>query len=251
MPKSTNVGCNPVKKDIDLRLAAFGERITALTDPFGSIAKASKALNIPANTLSRLRRGENEPTPGVLLALAEGLHVSMDYLLGLSDEPLAVPTKHGSPLADPHAFERVPRLDVRAAAGAGSINHMFSVDGELAFPHWMLQKLAPPGAKLSFLRAKGDSMEPTIVDGALLLVADSNGDLRLPDRPPKPRNWNAPDIYVFLQGDDLRVKRLRKAKQGAIFVMSDNPAYEPEVLLKDDLKRFKICGRVIWWDNRL
>lgn len=233
-------------------MVEFGERITALTDPLGSIAKASKELKIPANTLSRLRRGENEPTPGVLLALADGLHVSMDYLLGLSDEPLALPPKVGRPQADPLAFERVPRLDVRAAAGAGSINHMFAIDGELPFPHWMLQKLAPPGAKLSFLRAKGDSMEPTIVDGALLLVADSNGDLRVPDRPPKPKNRSdVQDIYVFLQGDDLRVKRLRKSKQGAIFIMSDNPAYEPEVLLKDDLKRFKLCGRVIWWDNRL
>ncbi|MBU3890090.1 S24 family peptidase [Methylosinus sp. KRF6] len=241
-----------MKKSSDPRLSDFAERITALTDPFGSIAKASKALNIPANTLSRLRRGENEPTPGVLLDLVEGLRVSMDYLLGLSDEPTALAPKIGRPLADPVAFERIPRLDVRAAAGAGSINHMFAVDGELAFPHWMLQKLAPPGAKLSFLRAKGDSMEPTIVDGALLLVAETNGDFRLPDRPPKPKHGSgAQDIYVFLQGDDLRVKRLRKAKHGAIFVMSDNQDYEPELLLKVDLKRLKICGRVVWWDNRL
>jgi phage repressor protein C with HTH and peptisase S24 domain len=44
---------------------------------------------------------------------------------------------------------------------------------------------------------------------------------------------------------------LRRLASGEILIMSDNGAYEPELLRGAELKRFKIVGRVIWWDNRL
>lgn len=55
---------------------------------------------------------------------------------------------------------------------------------------------------------------------------------------------------VFLQGDDQRVKRLRRF-DNEIVVSSDNRAFGPEILRGPDLTRFKVIGRVIWWDNRL
>lgn len=241
-----------MKKASAAGLADFAERVSALLAPYGSIAKASKALGIPASTLSRLSRGSNEPTSESLLSLAKALNVSMEYLLALSDEPTPSTLPLSGHPRDVSAFSRVPRLDVRAAAGAGAVNHMPTIEAYLAFPHWMLERLAPSGSKLSFLRAFGDSMEPTIVDGALMLVLENVGDMRLPQRAPKRRHaWEAVDIYVFLLDGEVRVKRLRMASHGAVLVVSDNPAYDLEVLLKDDLKRLTICGRVVWWDNRL
>ncbi|MBY6243924.1 LexA family transcriptional regulator [Methylosinus sp. Sm6] len=226
--------------------------MNTLLAPYGSIAKASKALGIPASTLSRLRRGINEPTSESLLSLAKALNVSMEYLVGLSDEPIPSSPSLSGQAGDVSAFTRVPRLDVRAAAGGGAVNHATSVETYLAFPRWMLERLAPSGSKLTFLRALGDSMEPTIIDGALMLVIENVGDMRLPQRAPKRRHvWEAVDIYVFLLDGETRVKRLRNAAQGAVLIISDNPAYDLEVLLKEDLNRLAICGRVIWWDNRL
>jgi phage repressor protein C with HTH and peptisase S24 domain len=233
-------------------LKEFGERVSGLIARFDSLAAAARFLSVPEQTLRNACSGEHEPKAPLLLSLSAKLGVSMDYLLGLSDAPRPLTPTKGGQLTEPLAFERLPRLDVRAAAGAGAVNHIFTIEEMLAFPNWMLQRLAPPGAKLSFLHATGDSMEPTIADGAFLLVSGGENDQRLPDRPPKPRNeWDHTDIYVFLLGGELRVKRLRKTRRGDVVVVSDNRAYGPEVLQRDELKRFKICGRVIWWDNRL
>lgn len=241
-----------MKKPVREETRLFGERVRELVARFESLAEAAKFTELPEQTLRNACSGEHEPRSKLLTTLAEKFNVSLEYLLALSDDPEPSSPKAGGRLAEPIAVERVRRLDVRAAAGAGAVNQMFAAEETLAFPLWMLQRLASPGAKLTFLRAKGDSMEPTIADRALLLVSDGEGDLVLPARPPKPRNeWDQTDIYVFLLSGELRVKRLRMAAHGSIVVTSDNPAYGPEVLLKEDLKRVKICGRVIWWDNRL
>ena len=115
-----------------------------------------------------------------------------------------------------------------------------------------LRQAALSVAKLCFLRASGDSMEPTIGNNALLLIDERIQERQLPDVAPRPKSdYDHPDIYVFLLGPDLRVKRLRKKPNGDVLIMSDNRAHDPELLRGDDLKRLKICGRVIWWDNRL
>ncbi|MEM6282988.1 MAG: helix-turn-helix transcriptional regulator [Chloroflexota bacterium] len=41
--------------------------------------------------ISRIERGESNPTPETLVALAQVFNVSADYLLGLSDEPNLLP----------------------------------------------------------------------------------------------------------------------------------------------------------------
>lgn len=227
----------------------FGERVRALTDRFASVAEAARFLGVKEQTLRNAREGKNEPRAPLLLALSKKLHVSLGYLLGLSDDPSA-PTLASWVANFPPRM--VPRFDARAAAGAGAVNHVVAPEEGLAFPEWMLRKLAPSTAKLCFLRASGDSMEPTIGNNALLLIDERIQERQLPDVAPRPKSdYDHPDIYVFLLGPDLRVKRLRKKPNGDVLIMSDNRAHDPELLRGDDLKRLKICGRVIWWDNRL
>lgn len=212
--------------------------VRALVGSFASLADAQKHLDTE----------KGEPDPALLLALAEKFHVSMEFLLGLSDDPSPSPSRDRGKMSSSVMFKPVRRLDVHASAGAGAVNHGFTVDAMLPFPRWMLQKLGATSAKLSFLRARGDSLEPTIKNGALLLVDEGDVKLRFP--PPKAESpWSHPDIYVFSRGDELRVKHLRRDKtKGLLFALSDHPAYEPEILSEADIK---IEGRVIWWDNRL
>jgi phage repressor protein C with HTH and peptisase S24 domain len=224
-------------------LQDFAERVRALIAPFGSIAKAAKALEIPENTLRRACAGRNEPQAPLLIALSQKLNVSMSYLLGLSDDPVvsAPPGLTPSPRLE---FARIPSLDVEAAAGGGVETSAVAIENMLAFPQWMLRKLAPPGAKLAFMRAQGDSMSPLFNDGALLLVNES--DARL-----KQDAGARPNIYVFQQDGALRVKRLRLKPNGDVIVASDNPDYDPEFHRATEAKRLKLLGRVIWWDDRL
>lgn len=229
-------------------LVYFPERLRALLERFSSFAAAAAALDIPASTLARLARGENDPGSETLLKLSTRLNVSMSYLAGTSDDP--TPSQPSMPgrraKATPLEMIGVPKLDVRAAAGAGSLNHTHAIEATLPFPIWMLHKLAWPGAKVSFMRSAGDSMWPTFEDKALLLVNESEAEL--PKMAPKPAT--DANIFVFLQEDHLRVKRLSRVGK-EIVATSDNRKYGPEILRGPDLKRFKIIGRVIWWDNRL
>jgi hypothetical protein len=224
-------------------LQDFAERVRALIGPFGSIAKAAKALEIPENTLRRACAGRNEPQAPLLIALSQKLNVSMSYLLGLSDDPV-VSAPAGLTPSPQSEFARIPSLDAEAAAGAGAETSVVAIENMLAFPQWMLRKLAPPGAKLSFMRAQGDSMSPLFNDGALLLVNES--DARL-----KHDTGARPNVYVFQQEGALRVKRLRLKDNGDVIVASDNPAYDPEFHRATEAKRLKLLGRVIWWDDRL
>lgn len=238
-----------MKGQKDPNLVEFARRLKGLLAKYKSYREAAEELDIPESTLTRVARGANEPGSALLLALSTKLNVSMSYLLGLDDEPTPAirAREHSKPEL---GLVPVPRLDARAAAGSGSINHIVAIDKTLPFPVWMLHKLAPPGAKVSFIRASGDSMAPTFDDGALLLVNESENQLSPKPSTPKGGDDHR-DIFVFLLGADQRVKRLRRLGADEILIISDNRAYDPEILRGAQLKRFKIIGRVIWWDNRL
>ncbi len=222
----------------------FGARVRALTDRFESVADAARFLGVKEQTLRNAREGKNEPRAPLLLALSRRLGVSMDYLLGLSP-----PSTVARVALPDHDTKAVPKLDIRAAAGAGAVNHSGG-GATLTFPLWMLRKLSKNIGNLRLLRAVGDSMSPTIEHGALLLVDEAEN--KLPDKTPHPkRDCDQLDIYVFSQGDELRVKRLRKTARGDLIIFCDNRAYDPESLGPRDRQGFKIHGRVVWWDNRL
>ncbi len=227
-------------------LQEFAERVRKLVAPFGSVARAAKALEIPENTLRRACAGRNEPQAPLLMALSTKLNVSMSYLLGLTDDPeiVVTPGGGGGPRLE---MVRVPDLDARVAAGPGAAVSATAIDRMLAFPVWMLHRLAPPGARLSFMRAKGDSMTPLFNDGALLLVDEND---RKPPAAPVDAGESR-DIFVFQQADALRVKRLRQKSASELIVMSENRAYAPEFLRGSELKRVAVIGRVVWWDDRL
>lgn len=231
-------------KKSDPRLSELASRITEVTERLGSIDGAAKKVGVSASSLGRMRRGENEPSVFLVAKVAEATNVSIEWLVGLSGKP-GVPTRQAEP-----SGLKVQKLDVRAAAGGGAINNVLKTEETREFPLWMLQKLTKTArgkqARLSLIRAAGDSMEPLIRSGALLLVDETARD---PRSSPKPENlWDHTDVYIFLQGDELRLKRLHVDRRGATIALSENPAHRPEILHKQD---FKVLGRVIWWDNRL
>jgi phage repressor protein C with HTH and peptisase S24 domain len=146
-------------------------------------------------------------------------------------------------------------LDVQAAAGAGRAADVVRAVRDLEFPAEFLKKIAAPDAQLSCLRAAGDSMAPTIEDGALLFVDERQRTPR-PFRSPSrrgPRERQKPDdIFIFIQSGDLRLKRLRDLGDGFIAILSDNHhGYPIEIVKPGRDGALAVIGKVIWWDNRL
>lgn len=86
-----------------------------------------------------------------------------------------------------------------------------------------------------YVRVEGDSMEPRIHSGELLVV----------DRMVETKDG---DIVVARLGQELTVKRLHTEEDGSIWLMSENPSYEPIQITEGT--DFEVWGRVMYSIHR-
>lgn len=200
-------------------------------------------------TIQRWIDGGTWPDIAELTEFAEATGRPLEWFFGLEKpEPVY--------LAPPGTVI-VPILNVEASAGHGHVAEVVQAEASFAFPHYFLLKLIGErafAAKLESLRSKGHSMAPTIIDGALLIVDRAQRTLPGPQTRGKAprRRKEEPDIFVFYQGEDLRLKRLERIDRDYVAVISDNHAEFPvEICKLGDDGAFNIIGKVIWWDNRL
>ena len=69
-------------------MPSFTDRLIALQSEQNHLKKdISKAVNISIMGYYRYERGEREPSMSTLIALADFFDVSLDYLVGRSDDP--------------------------------------------------------------------------------------------------------------------------------------------------------------------
>lgn len=137
-------------------------------------------------------------------------------------------------------FALVPQVDVKVSAGHGALVFSEGSKSALSFRRTFLQDIGVSERSAVVLAVKGHSMEPTIRDGAVLLV--STAAKTLLDR----------QVYAFRQDGHLYVKRMRM--QGATVVAeSDNPDREtyPDMLITSKDDDFEVIGRVLWMGARL
>ena len=143
---------------------------------------------------------------------------------------IAESTEQGEFAAAPEgAFVTAPRFEVLAAAGAGATVDDEVIKGHLAFTKKWLRDHGLMADKLAVIEVQGDSMEPTLHGGDIVLL-----DLREP-------KLRGGDIYTLRRTDELLVKRLRKQRDSWLIV-SDNILYPVEPLDGD----VSVIGRVVW-----
>jgi repressor LexA len=145
----------------------------------------------------------------------------------------------GGPVSDavmpPSA--QVRRLDIAASAGPGVLAEDDRVLGSEYFDPRLLHSLGVRADRSAALRAKGESMAPTIEDGDLMLVDESD------------RRISARDgIFVIRIDGALMVKRV--AHFGEVLkITSDNPDFP--VMLPRRSDSIEIVGRVVWLSRTL
>lgn len=145
---------------------------------------------------------------------------------GIADSPLL----YTSPSSE---FTRIASYEVAASAGHGSdVVHEAQTEPMAFRSDWLKREGLDP-SKLAVIRAKGDSMEPTIADGDVLLVRLTNGDT--------PRDG----LHVLRMNDGLFVKRLQ-FDLGGVRVISDNPLYQSRDLTREQAAEMDVIGRVVW-----
>lgn len=137
-------------------------------------------------------------------------------------------------------FVTVPRYDVEACAGHGAVIHSEQIVDHLAFrSDWVRHALGVQQSDLALISVKGDSMEPTLSNGDLILLDMHQGSVE----------DNA--IYALQHNGTLLVKRIQRRLDGSVVVSSDNPRYEAEVIRAEDVEALRVVGRVVWAGRRM
>lgn len=221
-------------------LKGFSTRLRSLVEAEGSQAKLAESAGISPAWLSELLKG-GEPSVPVLVALAKAGQVSVQWLATGQQAPVPArldDSKSGDLGARDFAF--IPRLEVEASAGGGSLAANEDTDDVLAFRRDWLRRTGVNPNSARVLRARGDSMEPTIRDGDILLV-DASID-RVIDE----------GIYVVVLAGLVLVKRLEVKRDGTVILKSDNGArYGEERIPKDETADLAVVGRVMWFGRAI
>lgn len=142
-------------------------------------------------------------------------------------------------------FEPIPRYDVFLAAGDGALNDNNTPVEHLAFSKAWLKRMNVEPGMAALLSVKGESMQPTLFDGDLVLVDRNRFAVQ------------SGKIYAFVDGDDgARVKRLRLFGNAGLVIQSDNHSseFEDEERSGQEMQNVldNIIGEVLWsghtWD---
>lgn len=183
------------------------------------------------------------PSATIAARIAHAGGVSLDWLVNGEEETdratsiaQVARAEASTPTGDqiPPEFALVPRLDVEVSAGGGAVNHAEETSQMLAFrSDWLHRNgISPIHAKA--LTVLGDSMEPTLSSGDVILIDTKVSDVV------------QPGIYVIRVDDRLLVKRIQPIFGGALKLISENPVYSPEDIPADKADQLAVIGLVRW-----
>ncbi len=163
---------------------------------------------------------------------AQALNVSLDYLVGLTDDPApAAELAHQE--ADPE-LAWVGKYGVLGSAGPGAFVDSEHVVKQIGFRRDWLRKKGLNPAKCSVIDVNGDSMEPTLHHGAMILI-DHQRNRRLENR-----------IFAVRSDDGPLIKRLMHDNHHWLLV-SDNEEYKPMKWPREAV----VIGQVMWTGRTL
>lgn len=133
---------------------------------------------------------------------------------------------------------QIPQYNAEPAAGHGAAFEGEQVVCHMPFSNKWLKYMGLDPACLVIVAARGDSMQPTIKDGALLML-----DTR--------KTAPTDGIYVLRLDGGLIVKRLQiNPLDKSVTIKSDNGTYDPITAQGDQLDLLDFVGRVVWIGNR-
>ena len=169
----------------------------------------AKKLHISQGSYSQWENGNTKIDSESLNRISDILHVSVDFLLGKDTDRPWIPV-----LGDVAAG-----IPISAVEDIGDDWEQIDVDS--------------PDDYFA-LRIKGDSMEPRMKNGDVVIVR-------------KQSNVETNEIAVVqIDNETATVKRVRKTDQG-IWLMSDNITFPPLFITKEEvqLNRVRIIGKVV------
>lgn len=183
-------------------------------------------LFVNQTAVSQWERGVTVPSQSTLFALCDLYGTTVDYLLGRTDDPSVAQGAMGQ-VAAPRRGVKIPVLG-RVAAGVPieaieEIIDYEEIDSELA-----------KQGEFFALRVHGDSMEPRIWDGDVVIVRRQS-------------DVDTGDVAVVLvNGCDATVKRVLKREAGLV-LQPFNPSHELKFFTQEETTTLPvvIIGKVV------
>lgn len=120
------------------------------------------------------------------------------------------------------------------SAGPGVTLHDESAIEELAFRKDWLKKKGLSDANLVAVPCSGESMDPTIRNGEIVLIDTSDRALR--DN----------KIYAINFGEEALLKRVFRDYDGGYILRSDNDIEADRKVPADDAELLRVIGRAVW-----
>lgn len=181
------------------------------------------------------------PPSHALSSIARKFGTTVEWILTGMDERAEKGADRGALKGEPSPKEKleqdftyIPQVSGRISAGKGFAPEN-SIEMRVAFrKEWIARKGSAKDMVL--IKVSGDSMEPTLL----------NGDLVLVDRG---RNYLEPQggVYAIALDDVIMIKRVQPTGD-RVRIISDNKMYEPFEVAADQVK---VNGKVIWFAREL
>jgi phage repressor protein C with HTH and peptisase S24 domain len=233
---------------------SFGERIRESREAKGlSQRELGRRVGLTGSAISMWESGDTDPSRLSLSTieraaaelgkpvkwLLSGKEISVADIEAPYLRPVQVWDEPGDLPPDQYVF--LPSLDYHLSAGPGGPdpNAAQVTDRSSAFrAAFALAEGWSPKTHFT-MRAKGDSMEPTIQDGAPVVIATNAKTIQ------------SGRVYALLIDGEPYLKRLDRLPGGLIRVRSDNNLNPAYAAFEVSQEKIEIIGRAVWTPVKL
>lgn len=233
---------NKISEPFDLE--AFQQRLNGLRLPRESVRAFAIRAGVSDTVMRKYLTKDSEPSLRMTARIAKCLGIDLNVLaygdggtspVVIDDVPSQeVNESVTAPYLFQAEFELIDSYQVFASAGHGQFVSDEQKAEPMAFRAEWLKREGLNADRLAVIRAKGDSMEPTISDNDVILLHLANGEA--------PRDG----LHVIRMEGGLFVKRLQFSPLGSVKVVSDNPSYQSWEFTKEQRSELHVVGRVVW-----
>jgi phage repressor protein C with HTH and peptisase S24 domain len=224
--------------------SAFVGRLQTILSHWPSADRLAREMKVSPSAFRKWLKGEAEPSRERLVALAHAAGVSVAWLAeGEGAEPVFEPVpgprrRNPSGLAEEPPdwgnFVLLPKRPEAAAAG-GETPPAPSGNEYLALRQdWIRSVCRVEPENLRLELAVGESMTPTIKNGSILLIDSTDKQI------------HSFGVYVLEVNGERLVKRVQRKHDGSLVLISDNAAYQPDMVPAANRDDVAVLGRVVW-----
>lgn len=203
-----------------------------------SQTELARRVGVTQGTVAKLANGLSSGSKHIAL-IAQELGTTAAYLTGQTDDPkigaTLLPT--AAQISEQLDLVQVNEIDLRFGMGGGAYFDAPIKAEAMSFSKaWLAHFTSASPDNLFFAKGIGDSMQPTIYDGDIVLIDRSQKQPMMGDQ-----------IWAITQYGHGMIKRLRPTENG-YKILSDNQSVPPDTAMDGSMD---IIGRVIAVVRRL